>query len=145
MSQDKMKPIIIIPPGMVSEEDLRKLNDNFLCVVECKDPSLVKFVDPIPCASSRSQIEEAAIRLSKFLMTNQSNDTYSVSKKDIQSLFVKYLVEGTPLDPRRTIKEREQEIFSQAKIDELRRLAREEAKAERAAAKAKKESEKAKK
>lgn len=74
----RMKPIIILPPGTMTDENIAMLRDNGLSVV----------------------------------------------------------VNGTPLQPGPTKEEREQDVFDSAKLDELRRLAREEAKAERAAAKA---------
>lgn len=50
------------------------------------------------------------------------------------------MARGTPLDPQATEREdREQYIFDSAKAEEIRKLAREEAKEERAAAKAAKQ------
>lgn len=133
-----MKPIIILPPGAVSKEDIDRLRENDLCVVEAAEPALVKFVDPIPCISSRTQIEDAAIQLSRRVMSRDfwANGPLSESRAHCVRSFVEFLVAGTPLDPNPSQQELEREVFNFAKADELRRLAREEAKAERAAAKA---------
>lgn len=129
-----MKPMIILPPDAMSAEDIAELRKNHLCVVVAKDPALVKFVDPIPAQSSRTDIENAAIQLSRKMLTGDLYD--SETKKDFAREFVDILVRGTPLDSRPTQAEHEKAVFNAAKDDELRRLAREEAKAERAAAKA---------
>jgi hypothetical protein len=52
-----MKPIVILPPGAMSKEDIDRLRNNNLCVVEAQEPGLVKFLDPIPAISSRTEIE----------------------------------------------------------------------------------------
>lgn len=128
-----MKPIMILPPGAMDDENVKLLRENDLCVVIAKEPAAVKFLDPIPAASSRTDIEEAAIQLSRRLLRGELvGDQY---RSNIARLYVDLLVKGTPLDPGRTKAEIEKEIFDDAKCTELRRLAREEAKAERAAAK----------
>jgi len=132
-----MKPIIILPPQAVSEKDIELLRENGLCVVVAKEPSLVQFVDPIPSVSSRTQIEDAAIRLSRKIL-NPGFWTSDGTREQMTRAYVDLLFEGTPLSTKPTKAEREQEIFDSAKLDELRRLAREEAKKERELAKAKK-------
>lgn len=129
-----MKPIIILPPDAVSAEDIKVLRENHLCVVVAKDPEAVKFLDPIPAVSSRSEMENAAIQLSRKLLAGQLvGENY---RENITRLYVDILVKGTALDPQPNQQERERVIFDNAKDDEFRRLAREEAKAERTAAKA---------
>jgi len=136
-----MKPIIILTPDSMSAEDIKMLRDNELCVVVSKNPAAVKFVDPIPAMSSRTQIEQAAINLSRKVLHGRwghiTADT-TIGINTFSRLFVECLIEGTPLDERGTRQEQEEQYFDQFKLDELRKLAREEAKAERAAAKAKK-------
>lgn len=133
--KNSMKPIIIVPPDTISAEDIKILRENNLCVVVATNPAAVKFVDPIPASSSRTEIENAAIQLSRRLLHGELiGPDY---RKNITALYVDLLVKGTPLDSRPTRAEEEQEIFDYAKRDEIRRLAKEEAKAERAAAKAK--------
>jgi hypothetical protein len=118
---------------------LQRLRDNGLCVVEAKEPALVKFLDPIPAVASRTIVENAAIELSRKVMS-KSYWTSDHTRNEIATAYVDLLIRGTPLDPMPTKQERELEIFDAAKADELRRLAREEAKAERAAAKKLKQS-----
>lgn len=130
-----MKPIIILPPDTVSEPDIKELRSNGLCVVVSKDPSKVKFIDPIPAQSSRTQIEDAAIKLSRKLLAGELvGQEY---KKNIAGLFVELLTSGTPLDARGSIEEQEAAIISNARRDELGRIGREESRAARAAQKAK--------
>lgn len=125
-----MRPIIIIPPGQMSQEALKMLRDNGICVVVAKDPSRVKFFDPLPSMSSRTQMEDAAVKLSRCLLNWELNNCHSVDKKDVASLYVHFLSKGTPLDP--SYKSDEQ-IRSQARLDELYRLGKEDARKEREA------------
>lgn len=127
-----MKPIIILPPDAMSPEDIKLLRDNEICVVVANNPATVKFVDPIPAASSRTQMEQAAIKLSRRLFRG---DLFPDNRRDFAKLYVDCLIAGTSLDSGPTQEEREKEIFDQAKYDEIRKLAREEAKAEREAKK----------
>lgn len=135
---DNMKPIIILAPGVMSDTDKQMLRDNGLCVVEAADPSKVKFVDPIPSAVQRTKIETAAIQLSRILLT--SDNGYRASREDVCKIYVEALIKGTPLQSGPTQEERERDYFNNEKRLELQRLAREEAKEERAAAKAAKKS-----
>lgn len=139
-----MKPIIILQPGSMSKEGMDSLRANELCVVEAKDPSLVKFVDPIPSISSRTEIENAAIQLSRKVMHPNfwAGGVDASARMACVRAFVDILVKGSPLDFGKTQQEVEREIFTVAKQDEIRRLAREEAKAERAALKADKKADK---
>lgn len=122
-----MKPIIILPPNTVSADDIKLLRENELCVVVAENPSLVKFVDPIPAQSSRTEVEKAAIQLSRKLLNGQTDmSTLTNYRGSIAALFVDILMNGTRLDAR----------FEMMKDQELRELAREEARAERKAAKA---------
>jgi len=136
-----MKPIVILPPDTMSDADIKTLSDNGICVVVAKNPAAVKFIDPIPAQSSRTEIENAAIKLSRKLL---SEEGYS-NRKDIAHLYCDILVKGTPLDPnpeptQEQIEEErrahERAVFDYAKEEELARLGVEEARAERAAAKA---------
>lgn len=130
-----MKPIIILPPNVMSSEDIKMLRDNDLCVVIAKDPNAIKFLDPIPVAASRTELENAAIALSRKILTKGTYD--STLRSDFAKMYVDLLVRGTSLDPEPTEAELNREIFDMAKADELQRLGIEEAKAERAEAKKK--------
>ncbi len=135
-----MKPMIIIPPDTMSDQDIAELRKNDICVVVVKDPAKVKFVDPIPAASSRTQIEQAAIKLSRVLLHRRwghISNTTEIDINVISRLYIECLISGTPLDIKGSHEEQEQRYFDDAKVEEIRRLAREEAKAERAAKKAK--------
>jgi hypothetical protein len=143
-----MRPIIIVPPGALSKEDIKLLRDNELCVVVAKDPSQIKFLDPIPCISSRSQIENAAIKLSRKILngTALDNQTWNPDCRAIFArMFVELLIQGTPLDRNGTIAEQEENYFNESKLDELDQLARQEARAEYKARKVAKEKAAAKK
>lgn len=133
-----MKPLVILPKGTMSAKDKEKLTKNGICVVEAETPSLVKFVDSVPEIASRTQIEQAAIQLSRKILQRSTWNNDNTSK-EMAAMYVELLIKGTPLDPRSTQQEQEKQIFDNTKADELRRLAREEAKAERAAAKASKQ------
>lgn len=91
-----MKPIIILPPKTMSKSDIKALRDNELCVVIAKDPSQVKFLDPIPTSSSRTQMENAAIALSRKLLNGQM---LQFQRGDITRAYVDILIKGSPLDP----------------------------------------------
>lgn len=137
MFQDwPMKPMIILPPNAMSSEHMKLLRENHICVVTAKNPAEVKFVDPIPAVSSRSKIEDAAIRFSRKVL-NQGYWSTDSTRKELSATFFEILVNGTPLDPKPSQKEQEQKAYDFERIEEMRRLAREDAKAERAALKAK--------
>jgi hypothetical protein len=139
VEEPPMKPIIILPPDVMSADDISELRGNDLCVVIATDPAKVRFLDPIPTASSRSQIEDACIRLSRKILhghwTGKFN-TESLSKTQIRSLYLDSLLSGSPLDPAGTKEQQEEAIISAARRDELCAIGREEARAERAAKKA---------
>ena len=131
-----MKPIIILPPNTMHADDIKRLRENGLCVVVCKNPAAVKFLDPIPSAAQRGKIEQAAIQLSRVLLNPQDwGDNTAWNHSDIANEYVALLISGTPLDSHDTQQEHDQKVFDKAKDEELRRLATEEARAERAAEK----------
>ena len=131
-----MKPVLILQPKTMSDRDRKKIEDNGFCVVVSKDPASIKFLDPIPCKSSRTEIEQAAIALSRKCLNG--GVFASEYNKNFADKFVQILIKGTPLDPNGTVQEQYQQVFDTAKADEMRRLAREEAKAERLIAKTEK-------
>lgn len=118
----------------MSSSDIKLLRDNGICVVVCKDPAKVKFLDPIPSVSDRSTIEVAAIKMSRLLLNRCWGDISTSSvldHGDFAKLFVSCLVTGTPLDRNGTPEEKLAEQARWAKIEEVRKIAREEARAER--------------
>ena len=131
-----MKPIIIVPPKVLDAEAFKLLRENGLCVVEASDPAKVRFLDPIPASSNRSQMEMAAIRLSRILLTGTWGNFFNTTclgVGEFARIYIKLLIEGSSLDPSGTLEEKQQRVFEQSKLEESARLGREEAKRERAA------------
>lgn len=130
-----MKPMIILKVGTMKAADIARLNANGLCVVEAKDPASVRFVDPIPVSAARTKIETAAIEFSRKVMApgfwNQPG-----TRDEMTRTFVDLLVKGTRLDPKPSQEEVERNKYNDTRLDEVRRLAREDARKEHAAAKA---------
>lgn len=91
--EKQMRPVMIIPKGSMSSEDIARLNENLLCVVESADPAGVNFLDPLPALSQRTEIEEAAIQLSRRLLSMRGN----IGSDEIQKMFVQLLLQGTRL------------------------------------------------
>lgn len=132
----KMKPIMILSPGEMSPEDIKTLRDNDLCVVVAKHPASVRFVDPIPAATQRGKMEDAAIQLSRLLLNGcwgEYSNSNVLSRSDFAHMYVQCLVKGTPLDRNGTTEEQLNRAYDLEKLEETRRLARADAKAERAA------------
>lgn len=135
-----MKPIIVLPPDTISPEDIEKLRENGLCVITSKDPTAVKFLDPIASAADRPKAEQAAIELSRVLLHgiwSKYSCTSTISRADIAQMFVDIFTKGTDLgrEDRRAAAE---QIYQHAKASEIEKIAREEAREERAAKKAEK-------
>lgn len=138
-----MKPMIVIPPDTMSDEDIKILRENGICIVVSKNPQALRFVDPIPAASSRTEIENTAIKFSRILLNRQWNTFFSTATDTLGSqnlswIFSRILIESTALDARGSREEREAEIYETARFEEVRRIAREDARAEAAAKKAEK-------
>ncbi len=132
---DRMKPIIVLRKGTMSAEDIKELRGNWLCVVESEDPSTLKFLDPIPAAAERTKVEDAALALSRKMLdpTTWTSGLESGAYRHIANTFVDLVMRGTRIDRNPSQQETERAIFDEAKAEELRRLAREEAKTERKA------------
>lgn len=138
--KDNMKPIVILPPGAMTDDNMTMLRENGLCVVVAENPPAVKFLDPITAVIGRTAVESAAIELSRKVLNPESYARYAAgagpSRAGWAAIYIDILVKGTSLQPGPTEQELQQEAFDSEKYEELRRLAREEAKEERAAAKA---------
>ena len=122
--------MMILPPNAVSKEDVKKLNNNGICTVVAKNPASLQFVDPIPSLSSQTQMENASIMLSRKLLSGHGyvyDNFGKIGRLDIIRLYVELLIEGTSLDVRGTKEEQRQKLFEDEKDNELRRLARVEA------------------
>lgn len=138
-----MKPMLIIPPGALSKEDIEKLNANDICTVESQDPTAIKFVDPIPSATNRNEIENAAVEMLRTLIGTEWWSQFTDRRpyrSNVLTLYVECLARNSPLDPKQPSRadmvERERKIFDAAKDEEIREIAREEAREERAAKRA---------
>lgn len=130
-----MKPMMVLKPGAMSDAHMELLRENGMCVVVAENPADLKFVDPLPVCSSRTQIEKAAIRLSRIILAGHwgnYSSSNAIGRSEAARIYVDLLIEGTTLDVNGTTEEQENRIFSAAKRAELDRLGREEAKAERA-------------
>lgn len=89
----KMKPMVILPKGLMVEEDMQRLRDNGICVVECEDPDAVRFMDPPP-GVGYERCELAAIELSRRVLSS----TGHLDTKDLASLYVKILLDGSRME-----------------------------------------------
>lgn len=115
------------------------LRDNGLCVVVSEDPAKVKFLDPIPAISQRTKVEQAAVELSRILLNGQwghYDSANHIGRSTFAQIYIDLLMKGTALDKHGSQEEQEEQLKKQARWDELSKLAREEARAERAAKKA---------
>jgi len=137
---EPMKPIMVLKKGTLAPDAIEALRANGLCVVESDDPGALKFLDPIPSMAQRTKIEDAAIQLSRKMLNRDfwitDNQWRSRDRSDVARLYVELLVKGTALGNEPTQQKRELEYFTREKLDEIQRLARAEAKADREAAKA---------
>ena len=93
---EQVKPIIILPIGAMAKEEIEQLRANDLCVVEAQDPAAVRFLDPIPAMVSRTQVEEAAIALSRKLLSPHFWKTEE-TRNMVSARFVEILLRGMPL------------------------------------------------
>lgn len=100
MSDNKIRPLIILPKGQVSKKDIQRLNDNGLCVVEAEDPSLVRFAEPPPTMDYDVR-ERAALSLFRRVMA-KTNQVYN--RADLTQIFVDALLNGSPLQPVMDVK-----------------------------------------
>ena len=112
---------------------MKQLRDNGICVVVAKNPSTVRFLDPIPASSSRSQMEHAAIKLSRKLLAGHFGGKTDMDRGDITRLYVDMLVNGTSLDANGTKEEQDEKRREEIGWEEERKLIREEKKKEREA------------
>ncbi len=91
----RMRPVIILPKGEMSAEDMARLNANDFCVVEAEHPENVRFMEPPP--EGYTGQERAAIRLCRTILDQGRHANWSGA--DLIQRLVHYLVAGTPLGP----------------------------------------------
>lgn len=87
-----MKPVLILPKGGMSADDIKRLRDNGICVVEAKDPSHVRFTEP-PIGGPI--LERAAISLARELLSG--DNYYGLSRADARAKYARIIVEGSSL------------------------------------------------
>jgi hypothetical protein len=144
-AEGRMRPIIIVGEGVMDEKNMQMLRDNGLCVVMVSSPEAVKFLDTIPAMMGRSLPEQAAIKLSRKLFDERTyrESDYETSnggllREDVARMYADILIKGTELDPEPTKAERERKIYDDSRDEEIRKIAREEAREEAARRKAEK-------
>lgn len=86
--QDPMKPVVIIPPKTMSPEDIQRMRDTGLCVVECTKPHMVRFLDPPPC--SVAVRDRAAIETFKMIWSRRVE--YPFTRDGLAKVFVGVLM-----------------------------------------------------
>jgi hypothetical protein len=89
VSESRIRPVVILPVGEMAKKDIKKLNDNGICVVEAKDPSKVRFADPPP--EGYSVQERAAIELFRILA---AKPIFNISRGDMTSMYVDIILKG---------------------------------------------------
>lgn len=85
----RIKPIIILPRGEMSKKDIATLNANHLCVVEAKDPSKVRFVDPPP--EGYTVQEKAAIELFRAIAAKPA---FQINRSSFAEMYVDIILKG---------------------------------------------------
>ncbi len=66
---EKLKPVVILPPKSMTKADMQQLREAGICVVECKKPSEVRFLDPPPCGYELRN--QAAIKMFLKIVNNE--------------------------------------------------------------------------
>ncbi len=91
---ERIRPVVVLKPGTMKPRDMKMLRSNGICVVECEDPSALRFIEP-PVIGDYSLAERAAISLARVLMT-ETNDVH-MSKINNRALFAEILMQGVPM------------------------------------------------
>lgn len=89
-----MKPILILPPGEMSPEDMDRLRENDICVVEAKDPSAIRFCDPPP-SGNYDQVTEASLTLSRYVVNNTTQGSHDA--RSLAAYWAKLLMDAHPI------------------------------------------------
>lgn len=85
----RIKPIIILPKGEMSKKDIATLNANHLCVVEAKDPSKVRFIEPPP--EGYTVQEKAAIQLFRVIAAKPQ---FTINRSSFAEMYVDIILRG---------------------------------------------------
>ena len=86
---DRVKPIIVLETGMMSEDDMNRLRDNGICVVESETPDMVRFIDPP--VTGYDKMELAAIELFRRCM---SQSGWQLQRKSMSEQWATILMDG---------------------------------------------------
>lgn len=89
----RMKPVIVLPKGCMTKEDIRTLRENGFCCVEAEKPDLVRFIEPPPMGYSVQ--EQAAVKLCRFLRLSSHSSPWSYST--VMTKLAEIMIEGSPL------------------------------------------------
>lgn len=99
-----MKPVVVLPPGKMSARDRRKLERNDILVVECEDPSLVRFIEPPPANLADYTIQQrAALQLFKVVTGRLQIVGTTIRSEEWHRLYVEILLQGFFPDPVRRV------------------------------------------
>lgn len=90
----RMAPVIVVPTGEISKEDLALVRENGFCVIEAKNPDAVRFMEPPP--NGYSEQERAAIALCRHLMRFEGDRNWT--KREIGNLLAQFFIQGSPLE-----------------------------------------------
>lgn len=91
-----MKPILILPPEQMSPEDMERLRENDICVVEAKDPSLIRFCDPPP-SGNYDQVVEASLNLSRYVINSDSGPNCTFTMRQLSTYWAQLLLNAHPI------------------------------------------------
>lgn len=90
--ESRVQPIVILPLDTMSAEHQQLLRDNGICVVECSDPDLVRFLEPPP--ADYSVAERAAIELFRRVRGREG----SLFRSDLNALYIDILLRGSKME-----------------------------------------------
>lgn len=95
-TEPKILPVVIIKPGAMTKEAQAAMNRAGITVVEAKDPSAIRFLNPP--SPNRTAQEKAAIELCRVLLTSEGL-TMSDSYKDFTAkLYIQCLLKGSAFE-----------------------------------------------
>lgn len=89
-----MKPVIIITPDNLGEEDIKQLRDNGVCVVIAKDPSGLKYYDYTP--KKIGSMDQAAIDCFRTLLN--AGKGWEHLQSNFGAMFAQRLIKGTDME-----------------------------------------------
>lgn len=90
----KMKPVVIVQKGTMSQPDLKRLRDNGICVVESKNPQMIRYMEPAPQGYTIQ--EWAAIELARVLLREGKVGGYNL-RSAIGLMYADILLQSDPL------------------------------------------------